>query len=34
VFQLHRTNDRRPELYGPLCEPLSKGAGQEKKKVG
>jgi len=24
VYQLHRVNDRRPELYGPLTEPLRK----------
>jgi predicted amidohydrolase len=26
VYELHRTRDRRPDLYGPLCAPLEEDA--------
>jgi predicted amidohydrolase len=25
VYELHRTGDRRPELYGPMCQPRREG---------
>ncbi len=28
AYELHRTADRRPEMYGPLCEPVAREGGQ------
>jgi predicted amidohydrolase len=27
-YEIHRTRDRRPEMYGPLCEPVAREGGQ------